>query len=54
MSGPCLNGGSCVSVYEQKNASGEGKLVSGNYWLKGMKLDEVYEVITSRMKICQS
>lgn len=46
---------SCLEI----NASGEGKLVSGNYWLKGMKLEEVYEVIIPRiinmpMKICQS
>ena len=37
---------SCLKI----NASGEGKLVSGNYWLKGMKLKEVYKVITSRIK----
>lgn len=27
------------------NASGEKKLVSGNYWLKGMKPGEVLKVI---------
>ena len=31
---------SCVEI-----ASGEGKLVSNNYWLKESKLGEVFEVI---------
>ena len=36
---------SCLEI----NASAEGKLVSGNYWLKGMTPGEVFKVTISHI-----